>query len=378
ALSMQTSQFLQSVETALAVLALRLADIALDPRPVAALLEEMRPKLPPYLDFGVFDAEGRGVAATVGGFSVGRTFADRDYFRAHRERSDLGVYFAEPIIGRSSQTPILPVSLRLNDRHGQFRGVLLASVYTRHLAEAYAHFPLGDNGLIVLVRTAPVQIIARSPDHDRWFAQPAATVPLFAGIARGEAAGQIEGSGIDGILRLASWQRLDDRPLALVVGIARADLEAGQRTERLALIGGGLLATVLVLLLAWRTDSAFAAQRRLAAAREADARALAEIADTLKRAQAVAQVGSWHLDLARNRLDWSDETYRIFGVTSGQPLTYEDFLACVHPEDRAAVDAAWQAALKGAPYDIIHRIVVGGETKWVREQAELKFDAQGR
>ncbi len=98
----------------------------------------------------------------------------------------------------------------------------------------------------------------------------------------------------------------------------------------------------------------------------------------LERAQKVARIGSWHLDLAGHRLEWSEETYRIFGVDARTPLSYEVFLKCVHPDDRASVDAAWRATLKGAEYAIDHRILVGDGTKWVREQAELLFDTEGR
>ena len=37
----------------------------------------------------------------------------------------------------------------------------------------------------------------------------------------------------------------------------------------------------------------------------------------------------------------------------------------------------WMSALKGEPYDIEHRIVVGDTVKWVRERAELEFDTRG-
>ncbi|MBM4463803.1 MAG: PAS domain S-box protein [Chloroflexi bacterium] len=97
----------------------------------------------------------------------------------------------------------------------------------------------------------------------------------------------------------------------------------------------------------------------------------------LNRAQAVARTGSWRLDIRRNELLWSDETYRMFGIPKGTPLTYETFLSIVHPDDRDLVDRTWTAALKGGPYDIDHRIVVGTEVKWVREKAELEVDEQG-
>ena len=118
------------------------------------------------------------------------------------------------------------------------------------------------------------------------------------------------------------------------------------------------------------------ATEALAAARSANA-ALRESEANLNRAQEVAHIGSWYLDVTHNRLTWSDEVFRIFGVPKGTPLTYEAFLDTVHPEDRESVDKAWMAALHGAPYDIEHRIVVGGKLTWVRERAQVEFDAHG-
>ncbi len=97
----------------------------------------------------------------------------------------------------------------------------------------------------------------------------------------------------------------------------------------------------------------------------------------LDRAQAVSHCGSWRLNIQRNELLWSDESWRIFGIARDTPLTFETFLEAVHPDDRDFVRARWQAALAGEPYDIEHRIVVGNEIKWVREKAELEYDQDG-
>jgi PAS domain S-box-containing protein len=105
--------------------------------------------------------------------------------------------------------------------------------------------------------------------------------------------------------------------------------------------------------------------------------ALRESERDLNRAQAVAHIGSWRLDVQRNQLLWSDETYRIFGIPKGTPMTYETFLSNVHPKDRKYVDRKWKAALRGEPYDIEHRIIVDDKVKWVREKAELEFDSKG-
>jgi len=100
--------------------------------------------------------------------------------------------------------------------------------------------------------------------------------------------------------------------------------------------------------------------------------------EALNRAQEVAQIGSWHLDLANNETTWSKQIYRIFDISPGTPLTYELILANVHPEDRQEVDDAWQAALAGQPFEIEHRIIVNLQLKWVRNKVGVEFDPTGR
>ena len=105
---------------------------------------------------------------------------------------------------------------------------------------------------------------------------------------------------------------------------------------------------------------------------------LRESREDLNRAQAVAHIGSWRLNVQKNELTWSDENHRIFGISPGTPMTYETFLGTVHPEDREYLNGEWMAALKGKPYDVEHRIMVAGTVKWVRERAELEFDSEGQ
>ncbi|MFZ2088676.1 MAG: PAS domain S-box protein [Desulfobaccales bacterium] len=113
-------------------------------------------------------------------------------------------------------------------------------------------------------------------------------------------------------------------------------------------------------------------------ARKEAEKALRESRRDLNRAQAVAHIGSWRMNVQKNELTWSEENHRIFGIPPGTPMTYETFLGTVHPEDRQYVDRKWMAALKGEPYDIEHRLVVDGTVKWVREVAELEFGSLGQ
>jgi two-component system CheB/CheR fusion protein len=103
----------------------------------------------------------------------------------------------------------------------------------------------------------------------------------------------------------------------------------------------------------------------------------------LARAQEISNLGSWELDLATNTLTWSDEAYRIFGLQPQEfGATYETFLEVVHPDDRAAVDAAYSGSVRDGKdsYEIEHRIVrkATGEIRFVHEKCEHFHDASGR
>jgi PAS domain S-box-containing protein len=96
----------------------------------------------------------------------------------------------------------------------------------------------------------------------------------------------------------------------------------------------------------------------------------------LNEAQRIAHIGSWELDLAANKLVWSDEIYRIFEIEPANfDASYEAFLDAVHPDDRQAVDYAYSNSLKTKkPYVIDHRLLFpDGRVKYVREQGETLY-----
>ena len=110
---------------------------------------------------------------------------------------------------------------------------------------------------------------------------------------------------------------------------------------------------------------------------------LAESEARLARAQEIAHLGSWELDLANNKLTWSDEVYRIFGLEPQEfGAKYESFLERVHPDDREKARAAYAESLRQHKegYEIEHRILrtKTGEVRWVHEKCQHIFDGSGR
>ena len=101
---------------------------------------------------------------------------------------------------------------------------------------------------------------------------------------------------------------------------------------------------------------------------------------TLITAQRLGRLGSWEVHVPSGTLAWSQEMYRIFGLTEGkfQP-TREGFYERVHPDDRTLVRAAFQQALMDRkPYHVEHRIVwADGTIRHLVEHAELLLAPNG-
>ena len=111
--------------------------------------------------------------------------------------------------------------------------------------------------------------------------------------------------------------------------------------------------------------------------RKAQEHALLETRRLHEEAQRIAHLGHWQLDHLTGALRWSEETYRIFGFTpSLGAVSYATFAAAIHPDDRAAVDAAfWTAVRARTPYAIDHRVVrQDGDERWVAERCETVYD----
>ena len=102
--------------------------------------------------------------------------------------------------------------------------------------------------------------------------------------------------------------------------------------------------------------------------------ALRESEASLAAAQHIAHIGSWERNLATNEMHWSDETYRIFGLTPRQPpIVFTMFLNLIHPDDRQSVMASVSKAIdEKQPYSIEYRVIRpdGGE-RIVHAQAEI-------
>jgi len=101
----------------------------------------------------------------------------------------------------------------------------------------------------------------------------------------------------------------------------------------------------------------------------------------LRKAQRIAHVGNWELDLLTDTLSLSDEIFGIFEVDKAHfDASYEGFLTAVHPDDRDSVNTAYKRSLETRePCDITHRLLMpDGRIKSVHKRCETIYSPEGR
>jgi PAS domain S-box-containing protein len=108
---------------------------------------------------------------------------------------------------------------------------------------------------------------------------------------------------------------------------------------------------------------------------------LRESKERLEEAQRIAHVGWWERDFSSSHVALSDEACRIFGV---QPVDLPEWhgrwLELIHPDDRARVAEASEAAVRGGPrYDVEYRVVrPDGDERIVHSQGDVTWDEAGK
>ena len=110
-------------------------------------------------------------------------------------------------------------------------------------------------------------------------------------------------------------------------------------------------------------------------------RMITEQLGVLSMAEQMSGVGNWRLELSTSKVSWSDEVYRIHGVSRDEfDPSYDDAVGFYHPDDRAEVRGCIQRTIEtGEPYEFRLRIVRGdGDSRIVVSRGMAETDPDGR
>lgn len=143
----------------------------------------------------------------------------------------------------------------------------------------------------------------------------------------------------------------------------------------IAILCGAGLVSLTVLLLVLTGQSARIAEESVRI-REALVSSEARLAMT----QGIAQIGIWEWNPVNDTVGWSDELYRLVGYEPGAfNPTFERFLQCVHPDDRAMLHERQNAAIANQrPYMFDFRVVrPDGTIRVLHVDTRIDRDASG-
>ncbi|WP_428827520.1 EAL domain-containing protein [Azonexus sp. IMCC34842] len=219
----------------------------------------LEPELQRYLSrfsevhsFRVADAEGRylydasGVLADV-------NIADRPYFIELRDNPGAELVISPPIVSRVTNTMVIVFARRLQDRAGNFIGIVLGTLRADYFERYYRALDVGPHGVIALW-SRDFELFARWPQLPAEQGKTVGDSPIPARLQAGKTAGTFRrAGGLDGEKRVFSYRAVDGFPFVFSVGLAERDVlaEWQRRALTYGVLGVVLLIALIALIRAW-------------------------------------------------------------------------------------------------------------------------------
>lgn len=102
---------------------------------------------------------------------------------------------------------------------------------------------------------------------------------------------------------------------------------------------------------------------------------LARSLELLRRTGELADIGGWEVDLATQRLSWTEAIYRIHELPAGAPVTLESAIEFYAPDAQPVIAAAFAAAVAhGESWDLeLPLVTAKGNPRWVRTQGMVQL-----
>jgi PAS domain S-box-containing protein len=175
--------------------------------------------------------------------------SDREYFTAHLENPNLGLYIGAPIVSRTVGNPFIAVSRRIEKSGGGFGGVIVAAVEVQYFRELYASLNVGREGLVALYLKNGTQLVRASRATSN-VGNLFKDYPEFRELLKNSDRGTYRGQGaIDTKSRIFSYRTVPNFPLLVFVGLSENEVLSGwERTARTEFLAAVLFMLAIAML----------------------------------------------------------------------------------------------------------------------------------
>jgi diguanylate cyclase (GGDEF)-like protein len=204
-------------------------------------------RLPQVDTIALVGAAGARVNYSAGWPTPATDLSDRDYAQHFARIDDPGLFISEPMISRATNKWSLQFARRVNGPHGDFLGIVLATVPLAVFEDLYRSINLPPSETLTLLQRDGT-VLARFPDPvSRVGAKMPADSPWYTQVALG--GGRYESFGaFDTTVRLVAVRLLRNYPLVMGVALTKDAILSHWRREA-TLIALGTAATVICILL---------------------------------------------------------------------------------------------------------------------------------
>jgi diguanylate cyclase (GGDEF)-like protein len=169
----------------------------------------------------LFDQKGQWVVTSFDELPRGPGVGDRDYFKFHQQNVSSLAHIGPAIRSRENGEWIIPISKRVNDKNGNFQGVLLAGIKMAYFDQFFKSFSIDDNGSMFLGLTDGT-LLARRPFVESQIGTSLAKSEIFEKLLPNAPSGNaMFRSLVDGVVRLYGYRQLDAYPLVVSAASSR-------------------------------------------------------------------------------------------------------------------------------------------------------------
>ena len=175
----------------------------------------------------LFDQKGQWVVTSFESLPRGPGVADREYFKFHQQNVTSVAHIGAAIRSRENGEWIIPISKRINDKNGQFQGVLLAGIKMSYFDQFFKSFSIDDNGSMFVALTDGT-LLARRPFVESQIGTSLAQSEIFQKLLPQAPSGNaMLTSMVDGIVRLSGYRQLEAYPLVVSAASSKDSILAG-------------------------------------------------------------------------------------------------------------------------------------------------------
>ncbi len=194
--------------------------------------------------------------------------SDRDHIRVQLT-SGAGLFIGKPVRGRISRQTTIQVSDRIESPDGKFAGVLVFSISPEFLTTLHRSVRLGKGGAMILAGTDGViraSFAGFQKSGEDYIGTSISGLPAMEAAALSGAGSYAGNNPLNGQPAFFSWRKVAGYPLAVIVGLDKAETfaVANRSAAMLAVLGAAVLGLTLTITLMLYREIALRVQREIA------------------------------------------------------------------------------------------------------------------